>query len=136
MTNARLALEWIRGRFAVCRLDPGAAVPGWALDAGPLVSITRTEDELSIVAPEEAVPSEVQAERGWDAIRVVGTLDFSMIGVLAGLTGALAQAGVSVFAVSTYDTDILLVREGDTEAAVSALGAVADVSRLNQGGRG
>jgi len=136
MTNARLALEWIPGRFAVCRLDPGAAIPAWAVEGGPLVSITRTEDELSIVAPEEAVPSEVQAERGWDAIRVVGKLDFSMVGVLAGLTGALAEAGVSVFAVSTFDTDILLVREGDSEAAVVALGAVADVSRLNRGGRG
>ncbi len=136
MSNARLALEWIPGRFAVCRLDPGAAIPAWVVGAGPLVSITRTEDELSIVAPEEAVPSEVQAERGWDAIRVVGKLDFSMVGVLAGLTGALAQAGISVFAVSTYDTDILLVRERDTEAAVSALGAVADVSRLDADGRG
>ncbi len=135
MTNARLVLEWVPGRFAVCRLDPGAAIPDWAIDARPLVSTTRTGDELSIVAPEEAVPSRVQAERGWVAFRVVGTLDFSMVGVLAGLIGALAEAGVSVFAVSTYDTDILLVREGDAEAAVVALGAVANVSRLNRGGR-
>ena len=136
MSNGRLALEWIPGRFSVCRLDPGAVVPGWVVRAGPLVSLTRTADELSVVAPEPTVPSEVQAERGWVAVRVVGTLDFSMVGVLAGLTGALAAAGVSVFAVSTYDTDILLVREGDAEAAVRALGQVADVSRLNLGGRG
>ncbi len=135
MSNARLALEWIPGRFAVCRLGPGAVVPAWAVEGGPLVSITRTGDELSIVAPEPGVPAEAQAERGWVAFRVVGRLEFSMVGVLAGLTGALAKAGVSVFAISTYDTDILLVREGDAEAAVAALGDVADTSRLKMDGR-
>ncbi len=131
MSAERLALEWLPGRYAVCRLAAGAEMPQWATSGGGLVSSTRTDDELSIVAPESAVPGEMTAQRGWRAMRVVGTLDFSMVGVLARLTGACADADVPVFVVSTYDTDILLVRDGDVEAAVSALGAVADVSRLH-----
>ncbi len=131
MSAERLALEWLPGRYAVWRLEAGAEMPKLAISGGGLVSITRTGDELSIVAPESAVPGEVTAQRGWRAMRVVGTLDFSMVGVLARLTGACADAGVPVFVVSTYDTDILLVRDGDVEAAVSALGAVADVSRVH-----
>ncbi len=131
MSAERLALEWVPGRYAVCRLAAGAEMPEWATSGGGFVSITRTDVELSIVAPESAVPGEVTAQRGWRAMRVVGTLDFSTVGVLARLTGACADAGVPVFVVSTYDTDILLVRDGDVEAAVSALGAVADVSRVH-----
>ena len=77
--------------------------------------------ELTLVAPEASVPDGVGAERGWRALEVDGPLDFSMTGVLAALSGALAQAGVSIFAVSTYDTDVLLVRAGQLRAAVDAL---------------
>ena len=127
-----LSLEWVAGRFAVCRLGAEESVPDWALASGSsgLVSVTRTDRELSIVAAEERVPASTRAERGWVALRVVGTLDFGLVGVLSRLTGALAAAGVSVFAVSTYDTDILLVKATDSDRALSALGAVADCSSL------
>ena len=127
-----LSLEWVRGRFAVCRLGADEAVPDWALASGSsgLLSVTRTERELSIVADEDRVPASTCAERGWVALRVAGTLDFGLVGVLSVLTGALAAAGVSVFAVSTYDTDILLVKATDSERALEALGTVADCSRL------
>ncbi len=130
MSGEGLALEWLPGRYAVCRLAAGAEMPEWATSGGGLVSSTRTDDELSIVAPESAVPGEVTAQRGWRAMRIVGTLDFSMVGVLARLTGACAGADVPVFVVSTYDTDIVMVKAGDAGRAVEALGAVADVSRL------
>ena len=127
-----LSLEWVPGRFAVCRFGADEAVPDWALASASsgLLSVTRTERELSIVADEDRVPASTCAERGWVALRVAGTLDFGLVGVLSVLTGALAAAGVSVFAVSTYDTDILLVKATDSQRAIEALGAVADCSSL------
>ncbi len=132
MSADELALEWVPGAFAVCRLDAEAEVPGWASAGGRrgLVMITRTDRELSIVAPQDMVPEAVEAERGWVAIRVAGTLDMKVVGILARLTTALADADVAVFAMSTYDTDILLVKSTHAGRAVEALGTVADVDRL------
>ena len=108
------------GRLAVCRLDPQAAVPDWAL-SGDFSSITRTTDELSIVCSEAGVPEGVLCERGWAGLKVEGPLDFSLTGVLASLAQPLAEAGLSIFAVSTYDTDYLLVKAGDLDRAVVVL---------------
>ena len=135
MSEGRLGLEWMPGTFAVCRLGADEAVPGWAVADGSsgasgLVSITRTDRELSIVVGEDRVPADARAERGWVALRVSGTLDFGLVGVLSRLTGALADAGVSVFAVSTFDTDILLVKAKDKGRAVEGLRSVADCSLL------
>ncbi len=95
-------------------------MPSWAL-RGSFVSMIRTEHELSVVAPSDGVPAHAKAERGWRAIHVEGTLDFGLTGILAALTVPLAAAGVPVFALSTYDTDYLLVREAMLEAALDAL---------------
>lgn len=86
-----------------------------------VLSVTRTPSELSIVCAAGRVPAGVTAVRDWRALVVAGPLDFSEIGVLASLTGPLAGVGVSVFALSTYDTDYLLVREAALEEAVAAL---------------
>jgi hypothetical protein len=133
---SRLRLEWLPGRYAVCRLDAGDSLPDWA---GPslqafkppsLLSITRTDRELSVVIDEALVGpgSGLKAERGFAAMRIVGTLDFSLVGVLAGLTGALAAANVPVFVISTFDTDLLLVRAADTDRAARALEAIAAIN--------
>lgn len=116
------------GTLAVCRLDPSTPEPSWLdTSADPLVSVTRTATELSIVAPQAAVPSEVAAERGWSALSVRGPLDFSLTGVLAELARPLADAGVPIFVVSTYDTDWLLVREDHLTRAITALRAAGHV---------
>jgi hypothetical protein len=120
-----MKLQWIDGRFVVCRLDADASLPDWLDVRAGLVSVTRTDRELSIVAPESQVPRDIQAERGWIALRVVGILEFSMVGVLSKLTGALAQARVPVLAISTHDTDYLLVKEGLRDVAQLALAEVA-----------
>ncbi len=120
MNSHRLDLVVLPGRYAVCRLPPSASVPTWATTAS-FSSITRTGEELSIVCAEEAVPADVHSERGWRCLRVAGTLDFGMVGVLAALLTPLATAAVSVFALSTFDTDYLLVREGDLGRAIDAL---------------
>ncbi len=135
MSEIDISLEWLTGRFAVCRFDPSASTPGWALAGSDLLSITRTEAELSIVADQALVPSEMTAERGWVAMRVVGKLDFATVGVLAKLTGALAGAGISCFAISTYDTDYILVKEQDADDAAEALGAVAQLTRRPEAAR-
>lgn len=115
-----LALTPVEDTYAVCRLGPGAPWPAWAA-GGPFVSVTRTADETSILCPAEVVPSGVRCEAGWRCLRVASTLDFGMVGVLAGLVGPLAAAGVSVFAVSTFHTDYLLVKEHDYSRAIGAL---------------
>lgn len=118
-----LTLRLLPGRFAVCRLDPGAPLPAWVLheDAG-VWSMTRTPDELSIVCDEDAVPPSVsRVEPGWRALQVAGPIPFDETGVLAGLATPLAEAGIPLFALSTYDTDVVLVRAADLERALAAL---------------
>ena len=120
MERRALTLELVAGSYAVCRLGAAEPVPAWA-GGGPFVSITRTDAELSVVCPQEAVPAAVLAERGFRCLRVAGPLGFGMTGVLASLSGPLASSGVSIFVVSTYDTDYLMVQERDLERAVDAL---------------
>ena len=86
-------------------------------------SVTRTPDELSIVCSEASVPPTARAQRGWRALEVQGPLDFSLTGVLAALTAPLAQARISIFALSTYDTDYLLVPGEDLARACATLTA-------------
>jgi hypothetical protein len=121
MTSPRvLSLSVLPGRLAVCRLDPGRPIPAWAW-CGPLQSVTRTGDEISVICPEEAVPSGTKREQGRRALRVNGPLAFSEVGVLASLTAPLAAAGISILSLSTFDTDYLLVNESDLERAMEAL---------------
>lgn len=117
-----LRLRILPESFAVCRLPAGAAVPAWAT-AGGLHSVTSTAHELSVVCLDAAVPSDTRAERGWRAFMVDGPLDFSLTGVLRSLAEPLAVAGISVFAISTFETDYVLVRDASLEAATRALAA-------------
>lgn len=108
--------------FAVARLGPSDAIPAWATEA-PMFSATRTPDELSIVCAASHLRPQVRAERGWRCLRVAGTIDFAVTGVLASIAGPLANAGVSIFAISTYDTDYVLVRAHALPAAIATLTA-------------
>lgn len=107
-------------RFAVCRLAPDAPIPLLPM-GGSLVALTITPDEISLVVPEEFAPPDARTEVGWRALRIAGPLDFSLTGVLSALIAPLAQAGVSVFAISTYDTDYVLVREATLATALDTL---------------
>ena len=115
-----LTLLGVGGLFAVCTLPPGSVIPAW-VTAGDLFSVTRTVEELSVVCRQEAVPTGTQAEVGWRCLRVAGAMPFTLVGVLASLTKPIAAAGVGVFAVSTFDTDYLLVKEAEFQTAVAAL---------------
>ncbi len=134
-----LTLIAAKDTHAVCRLAPEAPAPAWAA-AGSFISITRTARELSIVCPEQDVPPGVVSERGWRRLEVAGPLDFSLVGVLAALVGPLARAGIPVFAVSTFDTDHLLIKSVDLDRAVEALkaaghtiGGAFDVGLVDEG---
>jgi hypothetical protein len=118
----KLALSVLPDRYAICRLAAGDPIPSWA-QGGSFVSVTRTRDELSIVCPETQPPAGVAAQGGWRCLRVDGELDLALIGVLASIVGPLAQARVSVFAVSTYDTDHVLIRDELLPAAIETLRA-------------
>jgi hypothetical protein len=117
-----LTLILLPDEMVVARLSADAALPDWAL-AASFVSITRTPDELSILCPASHAPDDIQAERGWRCLQVAGPLDFSLVGMLASLLGPLQEAGVSVFALSTYDTDYLLMKNTQLSRALKALRA-------------
>lgn len=109
----------MNGSYAICRLDAADPIPAWATN-GRFFSITRTSAELSIVCEANAAPTGVPCERGWRVLVVHGPLDFALTGIVANLSAVLAAASISVFIVSTYDTDYLLVRENDLDRAVVA----------------
>lgn len=106
--------------LAICRLDAKAEIPDWAKQ-GSFYSLTRTNDEMSIVCSQAHVPAEVTCEKGWRCLKVEGPLDFALIGILASIAAPLAEAGISIFALGTYDTDYILVKEERYEEAISVL---------------
>jgi hypothetical protein len=106
-------------QFAICRLDAQSSLPEWA-DQGSFFSITRTEEELSIVCPESQVPSDIQHESDWRCFKVEGPLDFSLVGVMASLTAPLAEADISAFVISTFDTDYVMVKDNVLADAIQA----------------
>ena len=123
-----LTLDLVPGSFAICRWAPDESLPP-SVTEGTFFSVTRTPTELSAVCDVEAVPAGVKSEGPWSVLAVRGPLDLNMTGVLAGLTAPLAAAGVSIFAVSTYDTDYVLVRHHDLDRAIRALrGAGHEIS--------
>jgi hypothetical protein len=124
-----MELVTLEETLAIVRLPAGAAVPDWVAGRD-FLAVVRTRRELSIVCREEAVPpAHAEVERGFRALAVVGTLDFMLTGIVASLAAPLAEAGISIFGISTYDTDHILVRQADLEAAKRALAAAGHVVR-------
>jgi len=109
------------GELAIVRLPPGASVPAWALEPSAFASITRTGDELSVVCAEARVPPGVTAEPGWRAFKLHGPFPFAQVGVLVAFASPLASQGISIFAVSTFDTDYVLVKADRVDRAIDAL---------------
>ncbi len=115
-----VTLHLLPGEFAVARLAPDAATPVWA-DSPIFSAVTRTRDELSIICPAEQVPATVRHEGGWILFKFQGPFAFTQTGVLASVLAPLAEARIGILALSTFDTDYLLVKSTDLEAAVRAL---------------
>ena len=115
----RLELQWIEGEYAICRLDPHARLS--AMPRGPFMSITRTVDELSVVCLADEAPEGSRSEGPYALMRVAGSMELGLTGVLASIAAPLATAGVPIFSVATFDTDYLLVRAADRDRAEKAL---------------
>lgn len=120
MSEKILTMKLLKEKYGVCRLGTTDLIPEWA-QAGDFFSITRTEDELSIVCIQDNVPSDMKCERDWRILKIEGPLDFALIGILASISTILAQKGISIFAVSTYDTDYILIKDKDIDNAIAAL---------------
>jgi hypothetical protein len=105
---------------AICRLTPEEEIPSWMPNKG-FTAMVRTADELSIVCDERYVPDHLKMEKGWRIIKVQGPLEFSQVGVLAAIAMPLAQAGVSIFVLSTFDTDYVLIKEPSLLLALETL---------------
>ncbi len=115
-----LKLRVLDGVYSYCRLDPGDAVPAWAEDATFSLTV-RTRGELGIICPGANVPSGVRKEGPWRIIGIDATLDFNQVGIIASLAVPLAEAGISIAPIASFDTDYLLVREGDLARAKQTL---------------
>ena len=117
----QLKLTALRGTFAVCRLPGDTPTPEWST-LGEFSSATRSEHELSLVVEQERVPDGVQCDRGWRGWRIAGTFPLATAtGVLAAVSAPLADAGVSIFVVSTFDTDYVLVKQTQVDRAAALL---------------
>lgn len=120
MQDKKLTLIVMPERLGICRLDPAGPVPEWAYTS-PFFSVTRTPDELSVVCTEALIPEDEFCDKGWKCFKVQGPLDFSETGILASLSLPLARSCISIFVLSTYDTDYLLVKESDLSKAIETL---------------
>jgi hypothetical protein len=116
-----LKFRWLQGGpYAIVRLAPDASVPEWATK-GEFTSITRTGDELSIVCPTENLPSDVSSSHRWICLKLEGPFPFSQTGVLLSFIEPLSSKGIPIFAISTYDTDYVLIQEEFSGIALDSL---------------
>ncbi|MBU3113054.1 ACT domain-containing protein [Clostridium lacusfryxellense] len=120
MSERILTMELLKEKYGVCRLDKNELIPEWSKDSD-FFSITKTLDEISIVCSQDNIPGDVKCEKNWRVLKVDGPLDFTLVGILSSITNVLAQQGISIFAISTYDTDYILVKDKDVDNAVGSL---------------
>ncbi|MBZ9684382.1 MULTISPECIES: ACT domain-containing protein [unclassified Mesorhizobium] len=118
---ARVALKQLSGLYAISRLQAGDGIPGWA-DGPGFVSITRTDDELSITCLQDRVPDAVKHDRDWVAFKLQGPFAFDETGIVLSVIRPLSENGLGIFLVSTFDGDHLLVKDKDRPAATRLLG--------------
>ncbi len=110
----------LKASYSIVQLAP-QAFPSWVTNAGPFVSITLSSDELSIVCVSHAVPNGVVADHGWRCIKLRGPFAFDQVGILASIANPLAAKSIAIFAMSTFDTDYILIKEANLQSAIHAL---------------
>lgn len=116
----KLKLKLLKDMYGVCRLNNNSKIPEWG-SKGEFSSITRTEDELSIVCLQNNIPEGIQCEKSWKVFKIEGPLDFSLIGILSAISSLMAEKGISIFAISTYDTDYILIKDKELNKAIEVL---------------
>jgi uncharacterized protein len=118
ITKQRISI--LQDIFAICRFEKDDEIPHWALK-DRFVTITRTDEELSILAPIRSIPNHLVYDGDWKCLKVEGPLELTLSGILASLIGPLAKAGIAVLAIATYDTDYFLIKQDRLELAVQIL---------------
>lgn len=128
MKKTKLTLSILPEKLGICRLDKNSPVPDWT-EKISFCSIARTKDELSIVCPQDKIPAGVLVEKNWRAFKVEGPLGFSLTGIVASLSKPLAEAEISIFYISTYETDYLLAEEKNFAKAQKILSTFCTIKR-------
>ncbi|WP_058991748.1 ACT domain-containing protein [Sarcina ventriculi] len=119
----QLTLKLLKERYGVIRLEKDESIPTWVF-VGEFYSITKTEDELSIVCLEKDIQLDIKnkkCETDWRILKIEGPLNFSLIGILSKISTLMANNNISIFAISTYDTDYILIKENKIKKAINTL---------------
>jgi uncharacterized protein len=122
----KFTLSILPEKLGICHFDKKSPIPGWAEDVS-FCSVTRTKDELSVVCPQDKIPGGVLAEKNWRAFKLEGADDIHSVGVISALAQPLAGAGISIFNISTYQTNYILVEEKNLTKAVEILGGFCEI---------
>lgn len=116
----------LNGLYSICRLNKEDKIPDW-VNKSEFYSITQTDNELSIVCHQENVPVSVKSERNWKIIAIDEELDFSLIGIISKISTLLAENNISIFVVSTFDTDYILVKQENFDKTVKLLETIGSI---------
>jgi hypothetical protein len=127
MKTKQLTLSILPEKLGICHLDEKSPIPLWATDHNGFCSVSKTRNELSIVCPQDKIPGGILVEKNWRAFKVQGPLGFVLPGIVASLATPLAKAKISIFYISTYETDYLLVKEESLEKATKILSAFCNI---------
>jgi len=125
----KLTLSILPEKLGICHFDKNSPIPSWAIKENRFSAISKTRDELSIVCPQDKIPGGVLVERDWRAFKVEGPLGFVLTGIVASLSEPLAKAKISIFYISTYETDYLLVKEENLDRATEILGRFCNIKK-------
>lgn len=129
MEKPNLTLYMLPEKLGICHLGKNSPIPDWAIEDGSFSSITRTENELSIVCPQDKIPGGVLVEKDWRVLKVEGPLGFVMTGIVASLSKPLAEAGISILYISAYETDHLLVEEKNLDRTIEILNTFCQIKK-------
>lgn len=123
----KLTLSILPEKFGICHFDEKTPLPAWVREKSSLISVTITNDELSVVCPQEKIPGGVLFEKDWRAFKLESIGDIYSVGIIASLAKPLAENGISVFNISTYETNYLLVEEKNLKKTKKVLSAFCSI---------
>lgn len=126
METKKFILSVLPEKLGICHFAEKSSIPEWAKDVD-FCSITRTQTELSIVCSQEEIPGGVLMEQDWRAFKLEGDLGIESVGVIAALAKPLADAGISIFNISTYETNYVLVEDKNLAKAIEVLGKFCEI---------
>ncbi len=127
MATPKLILSILPETLGVCHFSANTPIPAWATEGNGFFSITKTHGELSVVCPQDNIPGGVFVEKDWRALKTEGPVNLFSVGIIAALAAPLAKAGISIFNISTYETDYLLLEEKNLEKAVEVLSSFCEI---------